>query len=252
MLRHDRYACFALTAALWGIAPSPTVAQPAAPPDPGTAPAFVAPRPQAHDLRVGRAIGLPVDDRYGMDFGVVVDVVVDAVHGVVRYLAVRGGGPSDRVIAVPLGEMRVATSDRGVVHTPLPDTRIRLGADASGLPGAPGFVEGPVRGGRPDPAEPDAMRLRGSRMLRATVVAPDGAPLGRIRDVVFDPGSGRLRFVVVALDARGGARLVAARPDALQPPRGDADGRWTLDAGRAELDAAPRVDPAEWPEPGPG
>ena len=218
---------------------SAQVPRPGRSPSTGGGDVFVTPIPAQDDLRLSRLVDLDVVNLRGLAVGRVEDVVIDLGPYAVRHVAIRTGGLPGRTVAAPLAELRVADSERGVVHSPLPDTRLVLRTAPDGLREAPGFDGNPWTRGAWVGAGSGPSPVRASEMLRAVVLSSEGRELGRIRDAILDAGDGRLRYVIVALDEPLRDTLVAVAPRAIAP--GPDDGTWTVEAGTAEAAAAPRL-----------
>lgn len=165
------------------IRPAGSKPKPVAPPVPA--------KPVADmDLRLAKLLGLTLEDGGGQAIGKLEDLVVDPSARRVTALVVAASG------------QRLAV--------PLPLNVTKLDARAIAIDAMPGSA-----------APPAAGALLASQIARAQLKSPSGDPVGRLRDVVVNLGSGRLRYVVAAFDPTWvGAGMVVA----MVIPRVEANG----------------------------
>ena len=175
-------------------------------------------RPAPDDLGLKRIIGMTVHDVAGREFGVVTDVLLDIERGRVLYFELSPGRDPSRRLMATSGQLWVATGDPGVVHTPMSDARLVLSVTEPSLTAPPA-----------DPSsvstQPLRHPVRGSDLIGAVTVRPDGDRFGRVSDVVLDLDDGRILSVLME---RGGwlGDVIAVPPEALDARA--RDGTWTV------------------------
>jgi sporulation protein YlmC with PRC-barrel domain len=95
---------------------------------------------------------------------------------------------------------------------------------------------------------PKVALYRATGLIGAPVENSKGEPLGRIEDLILDPGEGRLAAAVLATNAFPGlgGPLTAVPVSALAYD--EASGKFILDVDPETLRSAPAFDRKEWPE----
>jgi sporulation protein YlmC with PRC-barrel domain len=91
--------------------------------------------------------------------------------------------------------------------------------------------------------------MRLSKLVGTNVQGRGGSDLGEIKDLVFDANSGEVRYAIVAA---GGALGVGEKRFAipLAHARLDDKGKLNVDVDKAQLEAAPAIDPKRMDKPG--
>jgi sporulation protein YlmC with PRC-barrel domain len=141
-----------------------------------------------------------------------------------------------------------ASSDAAVDSDASRDTRMDVPAADTAAGAAMGDTAA-ASGDTPMVSESAAMgRIsRASEVIGAEVRDPQGKELGEIKDLVLDPGHGRIRYAVLSFGGFMGMgdKLFAVPWDSLQPA---ADGKYVLDVPHDQLRAAQGFDEDKWPD----
>lgn len=89
--------------------------------------------------------------------------------------------------------------------------------------------------------------VKASRIIGTDVVDPGGGNLGDVKEVVIDPYTGRVAYVVVSFGGflSMGEKLFAIPFGAFQYNSGS--GAYVLDISKQRLEAAPGFSPDKWP-----
>ena len=203
-------AALVFAALVFGAAP--LAAQTARPPDGAAqegAPARIAP---TRDVRLATLFGQNVVDAKGRALGRLDDVVLDLNNDRVVRLLVDAQG---EVREIEVDALR--PRDRGL------EVVSRAGS-------------------RDAPAPPD--HARAHQLLGTAVRDVDGAPLGRIEDVVVDIDGLGVRYALVGVPGPSGERLV---PLPVRSFTRQGTGGFRASLAREKLDAAPAFTPDAWP-----
>ena len=181
--------------------------------------------PAPHDMRMSRLVHMPIADRNGQPRGEVGDLIVDASEARVRYAVVDVGGflgIGEHRTTVPMDRVRSGI-ERGHVVIDMTARELRA------LPGA-----APIHGAQVRTAR---------KLLHARVRDGLYRDVGRVRDIVLDLDTGKLRYWIVRFDPSWWAtpRLVMLQP--AQVSLDNPDGDLVLLATEAELRAAPTFEP---------
>lgn len=235
------------------------VAMPATAQDSGRAAsaAQAAPAQGGMDMRASKLIGMEVKNASGEDVGEIKDLIVDLKAERVNYAVLSYGGAlgvGDKLFAFPIKTFKPASDSDKLV----------LNVDKDKLKEAPGFD----KNSWPDMANskyreevdryfsknavgaaPKGQRLeRVSALIGKNANDRNGANAGEIEDLVINPATERVRYVVFDLDKKWSPddMLVTLPLGAFRFP--EAKGRdLVLDMSREQMASARRFDEKEWP-----
>lgn len=89
--------------------------------------------------------------------------------------------------------------------------------------------------------------VKSSSIIGTKVLNPDNESLGDVKEIVIDPGTGRVAYVVVSFGGflSMGEKLFAVPFGALK--YNVTIGSYYLDIAKERLEAAPGIDPEHWP-----
>lgn len=209
----------------------------------------------SQDMRASQLIGRKVKDAHGETLGEFKDFFIDVRARRVAYAVLSPGGTlgfGDKLYAYPMSAFDLHSGDAPV-----------LALERDRMKGVPGFVRDawPKADGRyfdsvdryfghDRRADRDQRQLlRATDLIGKKVDDRNGRDAGKVRDLVFDTGSGRLSYAVLDFDKAWDAqdRLVPIPPSALRfPERRRADLVLTLD--RNQVDMSQGFEKKRWPD----
>ncbi|HJU18981.1 MAG TPA: PRC-barrel domain-containing protein [Stellaceae bacterium] len=185
-----------------GPAVTPNMATGHVPPGPGRTQAVTE---KANQILAGKVIGLSVRVKGDYQVATIVDLVVDKKQGRVDLAVLEPGGSA----AYKGG--RIAVAWKSLHFQPVPTPRFFTALSPQQLAHGTPFKEE----ARHNPAYYDVK----ADLLSQHVVGSHGAPIGTIKDLVLDLGSGRLVALIIDTSgfAQGGAQVHAVAWGAAKP-----------------------------------
>lgn len=219
--------------------------------------------------KAGEVVGSKVQSPKGEDLGKVEELVVDPVTGKIDYAVLSFGGTmglGDKLFAIPYSMLKAPPAPEGSRAA-----RFMLDVDKAKLEKAPGFpkdnwpdVQAPAfaegidkyfgtsRSSATKAVDANA-RLelcKASEMIGHKIVTPTNDDLGTVKEVVLDPGRGRVTYFV--LSSGGflgmGDKLFAVPWEAVKVTReGDKDkSRFVVAIGKERFEKAPEFSDKDW------
>ncbi len=86
--------------------------------------------------------------------------------------------------------------------------------------------------------------VRSSKLIGATLNGSDGAPLGKVEDLIVNPASGKIDFAIVGFDSGGGTEALAPVP--WQAVKLQSEKSFTASIDQNKLKSGPRLSQQEW------
>lgn len=182
---------------------------------------------RANQIRANKVFGLSLREPGGKTAAVITDLIVEARQGAVAFAVLKPSGAD----AYKGGRVTVPWSRLKFQPTPTPRFVTALSPQA--LSSAPSFKAFEQKAG----GNAGYYEVK-KDLLGQKAVGPHGQPLGQIRNLVFDLGSGRLVALVIGT---GGALSVGEKDHAVAWGKARPSGRNPvhLALSKNEVDAAP-------------
>lgn len=209
------------------------------------------------DMRASKLIGKDVKSARGEDVGAIQDLIVDLRSERVHYAVLSYGGVlgvGDKLFAYPISAFKPESeSDNLVLNVDKEKLKDAPGFDRNSWPD---FTEKRYReevdryfGKNAVGAAPKGQRLeRVSALIGKDANDRNGADAGEIEDVIVNPTTGKVRYVVFDLDKKWSPddMLVTLPLGAFRFPA-ERGRDLVIDMSREQMSAARRFDEKEWP-----
>ena len=187
------------------------------------------------EVRASKLLGRAVRASGGGNLGKISDLIVDSSNGRVHYAVLSVGGflgMGDKQFAVPLSALEVDRRGELTIHADRDRLQSAPTIDAGRWPD---WSDRRRELNRDGPGEANGRFRRASDIIRTKVMDTHGGDVGKVKDLVVDLGSSRVRYVVVDFDRAWtpNDKLVALPPTAFadgastsawQPPEAEGAG----------------------------